>query len=234
MEILNKNYDIIGICETKIEEKFKINFSGYKVYRFDKSSRSGGVALFVNDKIKHNLISLPKLLNVESIAIEVEFNHYKIVIIQVYVPQNKMSKIELNKLFNISRKVIIMGDLNARRIEWNCFANNRNGNILLDYCLTNHINISAPERPTHFPKIGRPSIIDFFLIKNYSNYPKPISMPILNSDHNPVFLILNERLINKRYDETLDFKNANWANFRKYLDDNINLKFHIKSRTDVK
>ena len=231
--ISNNYYDIVGISEARIDDKYKISTTGYKVYRSDRNSKGGGVALLVNNKIKHTHCILPRLQNIESVGIEVEFDKFKVVIVQVYVPQNKINNFDLNKIFSISNKVIVMGDFNSRRIEWNCFSNNKNGNILIDFCLNKNITIAAPDLPTHYPKVGRPSIIDFYLIKNCNNYSNPVTKQILNSDHNPVLLVLNEKILNIKKRSTLDFKNANWINFRKYIDKNINLNFHVKSRDDV-
>ena len=87
-------------------------------------------------------------------------------VVQVYIPQNKISTLELDKIFHFKTKVIIMGDLNSRRVERNCFSVNYNGNILIEYCLNKHVTTAAPDMPTHYPKRVRPSVIDFFLIKN--------------------------------------------------------------------
>ena len=190
-------------------------------------------ALLVNRKIKHTNIIMPNLCNIEAVGIEIINNDCKVIIVQVYIPHNKISKNDMDKIFKLGNKVIIMGDLNSRRIEWNCFASNLNGNILIDYCLSKQITIAAPVNPTHYPKIGRPSIIDFFLIKNFINYSQPVTKSILSSDHNPVYLILNHKIENTVDAKNYNYNNANWHGFRKYLDTFINLKFQINDRIEL-
>ena len=108
-----------------------------------------------------------------------------------------------------------------------------NGNILIDFCLNKLITIATPDLPIHYPKSGRPSIIDFYLIKNFNHYSNPVTKQVLNKDHNPLLLVLNEKVLNVKKCTVFDFNKANWINFRKYTDRNINLNFHIKSKEEV-
>ena len=84
------------------------------ILMFDRNNRSGGVALLVNRKIKLTNIIMPKLCNIEAVGIEIINDDCKVIIVQVYIPQNKISKNDMDKLFKLGNKVIIMGDLNSR------------------------------------------------------------------------------------------------------------------------
>ena len=72
VEIFNNNHDVISISETRIDDKYTLSKIGYKVYRFDRNSRGGGVALLVKNNIKHRHIILPNLQNIERVATEVD------------------------------------------------------------------------------------------------------------------------------------------------------------------
>lgn len=84
-----------------------------------------------------------------------------------------------------------MGDMNCRRKEWGCRTENSRGGVLLDFCLREKIIISNPMSFTNFPPIGEPSILDIFLLKCKINHSSPVSLPMLNSNHNPVEVIFN-------------------------------------------
>ena len=40
VEIINKKYDIIGLCETRIDSKYNLHVNNFNVYRFDRNNRS--------------------------------------------------------------------------------------------------------------------------------------------------------------------------------------------------
>ena len=86
-----------------------------------------------------------------------------------------------------------MGDFNAKHRAWNCYHNNAKGKEILKYATNRQIILNTPAVPTHFSKIGKPSVLDFFIIKNVINVSKALTLPILNSDHNPVFIEISER-----------------------------------------
>lgn len=90
-----------------------------------------------------------------------------------------------------------MGDFNARHLAWNCISNNKTGITLLDFCIKHGFEISAPGEPTHFPKRGAPSIIDMFLLKNIKYHSVCESLNVLSSDHNPIAILLHEKIIKK-------------------------------------
>ena len=71
------------------------------------------------------------------------------------------------------------------------------------------------------------------MLKNVKNFDKAISKKILNSDHNPVQLVLNDKVEGAEHVKVFYISKANWNNFRNYLNDNINLNFHIKTREEV-
>ena len=63
--------DVIGLCETKLNSQYKLKVPGFKVYRADRNSSSGGVALIIKNNLKHSKISLPKLSETEAVAVEI-------------------------------------------------------------------------------------------------------------------------------------------------------------------
>ena len=206
---------------------------GFSIYRNDRNSKGGGVALLINNNILHNEVILPQIPNTQAVGVEINCNNIMLLLVQIYITQNKLSPSDLNKIFQLRNKVIIMGDFNARLPEWNCFSSNSNGTSLINFCLNKHIKIAAPDLPRHHPKIDRPSIIDFFLIKNYDNYTRPVTECILSSDHNPVLLNLNDNVDQRIRNRIHDYKNVLWHKFRKYIDENINLSFHISTKEQV-
>ena len=74
VSVINNNYNVIGVCETKLDKSHKICAPGFTIYRSDRNSRGGGVALFISSQIKHNQIVLPKLQSTEAVAVEIESN----------------------------------------------------------------------------------------------------------------------------------------------------------------
>lgn len=227
------NIDIIGISETKLDSKKKLKIPGYRIYRNDRNSNGGGVALAVKRQIPHDQTVLPVVRNFESVGISIRTSLGKITLIQAYVPpRNRIFKTEIVKFFQNDNKVILMGDFNAKHRAWNCYTNNANGNAILKYVTNYHISFNSPEVPTHFSKRGKPSVLDFFLIKNLPRATKVKTLPILNSDHNPVYIIISEKLppINTL---VYNYKKANWDNFKIEINQHLNLKFHLKNRIHI-
>ena len=126
-----------------------------------------------------------------------------------------------------------MGDFNARRTEWNCFFDNSKGRDLIKLCLNLNVTIVTPVMPTHFPKIGKPSVLDFYLIKNIKNNSEALTLDLLNSDHNPVSMSLLGKPVFSKDIEIFDYSNANWHTFRNELNSNISLNVFIKSKEEL-
>ena len=172
------NIDIVGLNETKLDRTVELIVPGYSIYRNDRDSRGGGVAVLIKKSIKH-YFKPTKLKNIEAVTIMVNTEIGELKIVTAYLPPDKkLLKDDLNEINNYSGSYIIMGDLNARNTAWNCITSNDKGNKLLEFCVKNKLSISAPEKATHYPKRGLPSIIDVFLMKNIINFTEASSLPI--------------------------------------------------------
>ena len=231
--LYSNKYDIAGICETKTDVNYKLKIPGYKVYLNSRNSRGGGVAIAVKSNIEHSFYKSELYGSIEFIGVRLTSSTSDLVIGQVYKPPNKVLLYEdLSKLFS-ENKMIIMGDLNCKRKEWNCLSDNIGGSVLLDFCLDNGVVIAAPLSSTNFPTTGAPSVLDIFLLKSNYDYNVPVSKARLSSDHNPV-----EMLIAFNYDSikptvNYDYAKADWPNFKNDLNALLNLNFFIKTKDEV-
>lgn len=54
----------------------------------------------------------------------------------------------IQQLLALHNSVIIIGNFNCENLAWNCPANNKNDNALLEYYLT---NLNFPEEPSYYP-----------------------------------------------------------------------------------
>lgn len=109
--IIDYNVDILGICETKISNNFNLKVTGFSVYRNDRNSAGGGVALIIKKNIYHSQFVLPPLNTIEAVAVQVQSAHGPLLILCVYIaPSTKLDINELKKIFNLSNKIILFGD----------------------------------------------------------------------------------------------------------------------------
>lgn len=235
--IFDYNVDIIGICETRIDNTYSLRAHGYQVYRQDRDSEGGGVALMIRNNLQQSEYKLPKFDNIEAVAVQINSGSGPLVIVAAYLPPKKKLTIkELQKMYNISNKFILMGDLNSKHQSWNCIVNNTNGNNLFQYCMNSHnLEVHNSDSPTYYPtqKRFRPSVIDIYITKNFPQLSKPDSLPLLTSDHNPVMVTINSRFINTNKIKMYDLNNANWKEYKKYINNKIDLSGHIGSKDDV-
>lgn len=220
--IYQNDIDVIGLNETRLNPDHKLKIRGYKVYRNDRNSCGGGVAILIKNKIKHSQLHTPTLDTLEAISIQIETTVGNITTTAVYNPPNKLiTENDLNAIFKNHNKTIVFGDLNAKSIIWNCPIINRNGRTITNYANKHNIQIAAPTDPTHYPTRGRPSVLDIVLLKNIKEISIPESHQALSSDHNPVEFIISKDIEFKSPRTILNFKNANWSDFKKELDLNI-------------
>lgn len=223
----------MGICETKSDEKFKLNIPGYKCYLNSRNNRGGGVAIVVKANIKHSEYKISRKGNIEFVGIKIQSNCTDLIVGQVYKPpKKKLLECDLNLLFN-RHNTIIMGDLNCKRREWNCPTENPSGKVLLHYCLREKIIIAAPQNPTNFPTTGTPSVLDLFLLKCNYNYSVPVTKARMSSDHNPVEIKIAFNFLKAKLSAVYDYARANWSNFKSELNDGLMLNFHIKNKDEV-
>ena len=141
--------EIICVSESWLTKTFSdvfIGLSGYKVFRADRDSPGGGVAMFVRSNLKCSLkLKSDPNHRPEYVFTEVLLDTTKILVGSIYRRANNMDMSEFLELFaNLSsmyEHIIIAGDLNS--------------NAMVDNSLTNEfeaLGLSLINRsvPTHF------------------------------------------------------------------------------------
>lgn len=80
--ITQNDYDIAGICETKLDKSSNLNFSGFKTYCCNRNSRGGGVAIIVKNNIKHSVLKFNLSSKIEAVGIKTITNSTQLIICQ--------------------------------------------------------------------------------------------------------------------------------------------------------
>ncbi|CAD6232618.1 GSCOCG00006977001-RA-CDS, partial [Cotesia congregata] len=221
--IRQESIDIMLINETKFNKNSKLTkFLGYNFIRQDRpdSINGGGLLIIVNNTIKFSELPTKQLNTIEALGIKLANN---IEIYSVYVrPKNtgKTNKIDPNELkqLMINSRTILLGDFNAKHTDWHCSIKNTNGNILTNLTDNNHFEILAPDRYTLYP----------------TNGGKPKTINDLDSDHLPLILTLNQTNTIKLDTKTvLNYKKANWQQFREIINDSIIINSNINSKEKI-
>lgn len=181
--------DIVFLCETLLKPKHKFYLNNYTTYRSDRAEHGGGVAICINKNIKHKILPAYKTNYIENVSIAVNIDNREIVMTSAYSPKYLQTfRNDINKLTPIHREFIVLGDLNAKNLAWNCTTNNTAGNILVN--IQNHRNfyVHHSNTPTHFPHCGStPSTLDILLSNSTCHFSPLIAHSNeLPSDHAPV------------------------------------------------
>ena len=223
-QVLNKyNIDICMINKTKLIKKDKIYFPNYKMLRKEREGdvRGGGLIILIKHDIKFSLIQT-KTTSCESLGIKIN----NTALFSVYQkPQNKINRNELNSLLNSCNSCSILGDLNARHRNWGCITNNSNGRQLNNLINNSSANLIFPTNYTFILSQNNmnPSTIDLGIVRNISSGIEIKVLNVLNSDHLPVQVIINDSnipLIN--LNPPKNTKKTDWNKFQNNLNDFVN------------
>lgn len=220
------NVDIACISETHLSTPETIKFNGYSIYRNDRIAArpSGGVALIIRTKIKHQQAYIPPLRSLEAVAITLSINNINTTIVSAYQsPSFNMYTNDFDKILTNYNKVIIIGDLNSKHVSWNCNTTNPNGRKLYKYLSNSSTIISAPDKPTYYPYDPNksPDILDVVLLKSTSVIINQEPLFELDSDHLPVKISIGASLTLTESPRKLINGKPDWDKFKRYISDNI-------------
>ena len=139
----DNNFDIIHVCKTKLNPRYKIQFSEYDLIRVDRvnSQNGGGTAILIKKTIPYRISYNPSSQRnsiVEYTIINTKINNQSLFIIALYA-NNKDNGIftdELNHLFSTlnldsdNNYYIIAGDFKARYTAWGDSIDKKKGTLL--------------------------------------------------------------------------------------------------------
>ena len=116
---------IMALCETKLDEHISddvISVNNYSIYRNDRNTHGGGVALYVNDVniTEHKLRGDLMPQSLELLAIEIKLSMAKPIIIIVWYrpPKSSSDQIDifeslLQEIEMENKEIVILGDVNC-------------------------------------------------------------------------------------------------------------------------
>lgn len=95
---------------------------------------TGVVALLIRTKIKHQQAYIPRLRSLEAVAITLLINNINTTIVSAYQsPSYNMYTTDFDVILSNYNKIVIIGDLNSKHVNWKCNTTNVNGRKLYKY-----------------------------------------------------------------------------------------------------
>lgn len=234
------NLDVLLISETHMTTKSFIKIPNYSIYytNHPAGTARGGTAVIIKNKIKHNEIVKYSERNLQATAVEVEDWNGKLILAAVYCPPNLTIKTEQFESYfgTLGHRFIAGGDYNAKHHQWGSRLVTPRGRQLYQAMVRNNMQHLSTGQPTYWPTdINKmPDVIDFCITKGIAlNYLKIESCLELSSDHSPLIVTFETKVIRKPAPPALINKNTDWEAFRNILSKELNLNIQLKSEEDV-
>ena len=192
--------DILCITETKLDNSYSdalFSCKNFKCYRKDKTSKSGGLMIYIRSDIPHNRLENLEIADhkchVESIVIEFDCKKYKLVLTCVYKNPNVPNNILLEHLSNAydvisesNNESILVGDINIDMAKGD--------NIIETQFCTIYDLKNVIKSPTCF-KSEKGTLIDPVIVSNTHKMCSPFNIICGISDfHNIVGCVLKHSL----------------------------------------
>lgn len=212
MLIIRYSPIVLAVQELKTQQFKTPKLSGYKVI----TSLNSKAAIFIRDGYFFEEVDVG--LDLEAVGIKLKLKT-EVTIISLYLPPNEYFSLNnLNSLIlNVSGKLIITGDVNARSTLWGSDRTDNRGKIIEKFCYQSNLFIANDGSHTHVPfQVNHNmSAIDVTMVS-------PSLAPVitwktnddpLGSDHIPLLISCNLKsptfFIPSRY----IFAKANWNQY---------------------
>ena len=238
------DYNIISINETNLEKDSRLSLTGYNIFRNDRVGRTGGgVLLAIKEDIKCYEVYNTTIDKNEVLAVEIETKAFEsILIASIYIPPTaKLQAHIFHELYNRNNNCIIVGDLNAALRPMGSRKTNSKGRQLQELLNEGFLN-GIEDESTTFERNEYEEKIDWVLasqplfafISNFETHPPLGQM----NGHKPITFETEIDTTRKPASQRipLNFKLANWTQYRNKLDEQLNLwnqLRQIKSALDI-
>ena len=245
--IKKNNLDVLLLSETKLSNRYNVQFTEYNIIRTDRpdSLKGGGTAIIIKKNIPHQQVFTPSSLRnevLEYTIIKIPLHQNKILfVISIYANNKEKASFsnELNNLFeklnlNSDRNFFILaGDFNARNTCWEERVTNFKGRLLKKWEDNfGHVfkaTIILPDSPTFTPSN---TFIDFYIldirlkITNVNN--NKIKTADFESDHKAILCTINLSSLkidssDYTFTHRYMFKSTKWNKFSKHLSENTTI-----------
>ena len=221
-----ENFDIIGVTEfwantEKRDFLAEYNIQGYSLFSCERSERiGGGVLLYVKPHLHPQVITKPKISNIDVKYVQILSGSEKLILPLVYRPPAQNSYVDNELYEQISdiwnhNDAIIFGDFNLPVTVWGGTLNSHSGHELYSNILE-----SSLYQHIHEPTRGE-SILDIVLSTNDNQINNvDIGPEFITSDHKSVFFTIecNTGVHNNSYEKVPDFRRADFDKLRTILE----------------
>lgn len=227
--------DVILLCETFLSTNNEFSLRNFNIYRNDRATHGGGVAIAIKTTIQHKIIPIADTSSIENISMEININNTRSIITAAYSPRfNQQFTSDIKLLTSNDCPFFILGDLNAKHIAWNCDRNNQAGNSLFELQQREPFLIFGTAEHTHYPHSGATaSTIDILLTNAHHNF-ELIALPNkLSSDHAPVICHILGKTVPEPPMKRYIYHKANWRNYKAFIGINIPHNLSLNSANDI-
>lgn len=222
--------DIICIQESRLGTRKPPKLRNFYYCNKPKPINHGGLLIYYRRDLNPSEIDT-STESIESQAIRLE----DFIIVNIYNShESALNPNDLTTLMSLGHKVIILGDFNSKNRQWNCYSNDRDGNILQKFLRkTNYILHFPQNSHTHFPYNNTtPSTIDLLISKNIA-VEQPLAINELDSDHLPVFSIIPKSTFKSAISGQKSTYLTNWKSFQEKVSNSLLLAYKPDSEEEV-
>jgi hypothetical protein len=224
------------ISETHFAQKSYIKIPNHDTQHPDGTAH-GGTAILIRNCIKHHLHDHCNLEHLQATSVTIEDLIGPLTIAAAYCPPKHAIKAEhfLSFFHNLGHRLLAGGDYNAKHCHWGSRLITPKGRELFKAMQTDNLTHDSTGEPTYWPSDRRkvPDLIDFGVVKRIpSNSLHSESSFDQSSDHSPVIITLNSKIILKTSALTPSPKKK-WEEFRKHIMENLTLDVPLKANGDI-
>lgn len=217
-----KNVEIALISETFLKPEHSFDMPNYTIYRTDRPTHGGGVAIAIKNSIIHKQIAPYKTTLIENVSIELNLNGQNTIITAVYSPRFLPSfKNDIIKLTPTDKK-------------WNDGPHNAAGKVLADLQTNNSFMIHHTSTPTHHPHSGHsPSNIDILISNCHFAFDQIAAEGELNSDHTPIICSILSTPETSKPSSIYNYRSVNWPLYHQELLKDLPNIFNLDSCENI-
>jgi reverse transcriptase-like protein/endonuclease/exonuclease/phosphatase family protein len=238
LEIILSRHDIdvAAIQETNLTPAHQISFQQYHIIRTDvQENPHHSTALLIKKSLRFHTEYHINTQHIHNTSATIYTKHNGNITVRcVYKrPGAPVLEEDVDALISGERKIVLIGDLNSKNVNWNSRLTNTFGRRLEQFTEARNATVVAPNTPTHYPDNpeNRPDVIDVAVLKFISHNHDISTLNEGPKSHNPILLQLTSL---RQHQPTLDtIKLVHYENLSHILKHTITVPTNITTREEV-